>query len=165
MNRRSVPLVVFLAALGLAAGCSTPISTSYDYAPNVDFQSLQTFQWMPIRSNLLNQFELERVTNAVENGLVAKGLQRSANADFLLKVFAGKGRSLGTGYGWSGLETRVYAEGTLVIDMVDPMTNQLIWRGSAKKTLAQDPTPEQQTVNIAAAVAAVLANFPPPGAR
>ncbi len=161
MKRSTVHLALVFTAVALATACSS-ITTSYDYNPNTDFNSLRTFAWMPIRSNQLNQFELERVSNAVESGLVEKGYQRAANGDFLLKVFAGKGRILGTGYGWSGLDTRVYEEGTLVIDMVDPMTNNLIWRGSAVKTLEQDPTPERQTENIANAVRAVLKNFPPP---
>ncbi len=161
MKLPAVHLALAISAIVLATACSS-ITTSYDYNPNADFNALRTFAWMPIRSNQLNQFELERVSNAVESGLVEKGYQRAANGDFLLKVFAGKGRTLGTGYGWSGVDNRVYEEGTLVIDMVDPMTNNLIWRGTAMKTLEQNPSPERQTKNIADAVRAVLKNFPPP---
>ena len=66
---RAVDLVVCFGLLGLVAGCSTPIATSYDYAPDVEFKSLQTFAWMPTRSKQLTQFELKRVTSAVEDGL------------------------------------------------------------------------------------------------
>ena len=160
MSHRVVPFAFGCALLGFACA-GQPISTSYDYNPNADFTTLKTYAWMPIRSDQLTNFELERVTNAVEAGLQEKGFQRAGNADFLLKVFAGKGLTLSSGYGWSGMESRRFAEGTLIIDMVDPLSNRLLWRGTATKALDANPTPEQQTENIARAVRAVLANFPP----
>ncbi len=160
MTHRATPVACGFALLAFACA-GQPISTSYDYNPNADFATLRTYAWMPIRSDQLTTFELERVTNAVETGLQEKGFQRAANADFLLKVFAGKGLTLSSGYGWSGMEHRRYEEGTLVIDMVDPISNRLLWRGTATKTLDANPTPEQQAANIARAVRAVLEQFPP----
>ena len=160
MTHRAMPLAFGCALLAFSCA-GQPITTSYDYNPNANFESLRTYAWMPIRSDQLTTFELERVTNAVETGLQEKGFQRAANADFLLKVFAGKGLTLSSGYGWSGMENRRYEEGTLVIDMVDPISNRLLWRGTATKTLDANPTPEQQAANIARAVRAVLEQFPP----
>ena len=54
-----------------------------------------------------------------------------------------------------------HREGTLIIDIVDPGTNKLIWRGVASKRLYKTLEKEQQENLIKEAVSAVLAKFPP----
>ena len=52
-------------------------------------------------------------------------------------------------------------EGTLIIDMIDASTKQLVWRGSATGVLDENPSPEKVTQNVNNAVAAILAQYPP----
>ncbi len=54
-----------------------------------------------------------------------------------------------------------YDEGTLLLDVVDPKTNSLIWRGTAKKAIDEKSTPEKREANIRKAVQKILAGFPP----
>ena len=62
--------------------------------------------------------------------------------------------------GYSRVDLEQYEEGTFVIDIIDELTNQLVWRGSYTKHLGQKaPTGEE----IKTIVAEILEAFPPIG--
>jgi hypothetical protein len=56
-----------------------------------------------------------------------------------------------------------YRDGTLLIDVIDPFSDKLVWRGEAKKRLPKKKESSQKKREqlLDRAVAAVLANFPP----
>jgi len=56
---------------------------------------------------------------------------------------------------------REYEEGTLVLDVVNGSEKDLIWRGTAKKTVDQNATPDKITKTINEAVKKLLKGFPP----
>ncbi len=58
---------------------------------------------------------------------------------------------------------RQYVQGTLVLDIVDGRTNELIWRGWATDRLDDDPKPKQVRHYVTAAVQKILEEFPPAG--
>ena len=64
----------------------------------------------------------------------------------------------GYGYGSHGVVT-TYTEGTLVIDIIDAGTNELVWRGAAVSALG-DATYDAKDINKA--VEKILKEFPPP---
>jgi len=68
-------------------------------------------------------------------------------------------------YGGRGFGARVdvmeYEESTLMIDIFDPETDELIWRGTARSRLSSDQTPERSIADINEAVTKILAQFPP----
>ena len=66
----------------------------------------------------------------------------------------------GAGYGGAG-RVREYLRGTLVLDITDARTGELIWRGWASKSLHSDPRPEKVRMYVDEAVAEMLADFPP----
>ncbi|MEC7273659.1 MAG: DUF4136 domain-containing protein [Verrucomicrobiota bacterium] len=62
--------------------------------------------------------------------------------------------------GYSHVDLEQYEEGTFVIDIIDQLTNQLVWRGSYTKPLGWDaPTSEE----IHTIVEEILEAFPPMG--
>ena len=74
------------------------------------------------------------------------------------------------GFGHFGLSpyygpgyVREYVRGTLVLDIVDGRTNELIWRGWATDRLDDDPKPKQVRHYVTAAVQKILEEFPPAG--
>ena len=68
------------------------------------------------------------------------------------------GVGLGTGwYGPTRVTTHRVAEGTLVIDVLDPATRRVLWRGWAKDTLSPAGDPRSE---VFAAVDRILAQFP-----
>ena len=69
------------------------------------------------------------------------------------------------GYGGLGVATTIYRhdylQGTLVLDIIDTRTNELIWRGWANTVLDHDPEPEKVQMYVDEAVRKILEEFPP----
>ena len=79
----------------------------------------------------------------------------------------GYGLSYGSGYGlgYGSSYLREYLEGTIILDIIDARSGELIWRGWAKGELAANPKPEQVHEYIKKAVREVLDEFPPERGR
>lgn len=69
--------------------------------------------------------------------------------------YYGSGYGLGTGY------VRQYLRGTLVLDIIDVSSDEVIYRGWASKSLDLDPRPEKVRMYVDEAVAEILEDFPP----
>lgn len=54
-----------------------------------------------------------------------------------------------------------YRQGTLIIDMVNPATRKLMWRGSATDEVKQSSSIEQRNQRVREAVDEILQRFPP----
>jgi len=68
----------------------------------------------------------------------------------------------GGGGGYSTTSVNTLTIGTLGLDIYDPSTKQLIWRGVATKTLDTGAKPGKRQRNMTKAIAKLLKNFPPP---
>ncbi|MCH7530471.1 MAG: DUF4136 domain-containing protein [Gemmatimonadetes bacterium] len=68
------------------------------------------------------------------------------------------------GYGYAGTgRVREYLRGTLVLDIIDVRTDEVVFRGSARKSLDLDPDPEKLRMYVSEAVEKILEDFPPLG--
>ncbi len=172
--------VLLLCAVLLAAGCSS-VSVSHDFDSQVDFANLRTYSWItaPESTSESVQKELQtnsliesRVKKAVNRQLAAKGLRETTqDPDFLVAFHTGVQdktdvQSWGYGYGYwgmrgGGVSTIHYQEGTLILDFIDPKSNNLIWRGTGKKVVSERTTPEKSEKEINEAVEKILAKYPP----
>ena len=80
--------------------------------------------------------------------------------------YGGYGYGYG-GYGYGGYGghggyyVREYVQGTLVLDIVDADTNEVIWRGWAIDSLDLNPEPEKVQMYVDQAVEKILERFPP----
>jgi hypothetical protein len=175
--------------LFLLTGCST-LTVQTDYEPQYDFSALKTYAWLdtPAPSNDIrvnNSLIINRVVAAVNNDLKSKGYQLTDKdkADFYVNWFGGienKIRQetintfyggLGYGYGawgyggfWPGYSQTYdveYQEGTLIIDIADSKSKQLIWRGTGRDYVEEKDTPEKITEGINQSVSKILSSFPP----
>ena len=141
----SALLLSLVAAHGALA---QKVTVEFDRA--ADFSKYRTFA---IRNGQLNSknaaLNSDLVKKQIEGdiaiGLSAKGLMEvtTGPADLNVRYTFGSARKVETeAYpaGWYGWGTRIvrvpYAEGTLVIDLRDPTTRSLVWRGisSEEKT-------------------------------
>lgn len=168
------------AGLALAAmGCSG-ISTSTDYDQSYDFSGVTTYAWMDQGlEGGVSEIMLRRLRAAVDDDLSAKGLRkadRPGAADVLFAYHTGTqdrqqydtyGYGAGGWWGgyWGGGMTtttvRTYSEGTLILDAIDRQSNELVWRGSASKTIDEMESPEQRVQTVQEAVGKLLKDFPP----
>jgi hypothetical protein len=174
-------ILVGIAVVCILAGCSTmQIATDYDV--EADFVGLKTYDWLPrpetasadprINSTLLES----RVHNAVDAELAAKGYVKDASGspDFLvgyhvavqsqidvysMNEFYGYHR--GWGWGRSDVHVYEYDQGSLILDVVDPGTKHLLWRGGAEAEVRPSASPEQREERIQKAVRKILERFPP----
>jgi len=73
------------------------------------------------------------------------------------------------GYGYFGnshfydddIWVRNYKESTLMIDVIDPKSKKLLWRGMTKRIIPSLKTPEERRLYVLETVSAILAEFPP----
>ena len=169
---------VFLFCSILLVGCA-PISTNFDYDASWDFESLKTYQLLtPPVDSAVNSLSRDRVTNAINSELIARGYNEvDTDPDFQVAYHVGSQDKIqvsdwgygyggrGSYYGYGGRRSAVdvyqYQEGSLIVDIVDTDAHKLIWRGTARKVLDTNPTPEQRTATVNAAVAKILEDFPP----
>ena len=177
--RARFEVLLLLAMVTCAFGCSN-IRANVDYDPSVSFANLRTYDWRPggqkapddprIDNSLLET----RVHRAVDRELAAKGYQKvtTGEPDFLVgyhAVVEGKVdfRTVGGYYGYRGwgVAPQTYAynydEGTLLLDVIQPETMKLLWRGSASSTVRPSASPEQREKQINRAVEKILHKFPP----
>ncbi len=68
----------------------------------------------------------------------------------------------GAGYGGAGRVSE-YLQGTLVLDIIDVRTEEVIFRGWARKSLDSDPSPKKVRMYVTKAVEEILEDFPRAG--
>ncbi|HEV2198890.1 MAG TPA: DUF4136 domain-containing protein [Bryobacteraceae bacterium] len=138
---RALSLIVLLAPLAFAQ----KVTVEFDSA--IDFSKYKTFLIRDGRLNSRNpalnsELVRKRLDSDIESALTTRGLMKSATvrSDLNVRYTFGSVRKLETeAYpaGWYGFGTRIvrvpYAEGTLVIDLRDPTTRSLVWRGIARE--------------------------------
>jgi hypothetical protein len=179
MATRRLRMTVLLAGVAVLHGCSQfKIRTDYDRA--ADFQALRTYAWRPEPPlpsgdpRFDNSLIDSRVRAAVERVLAAKGYAKaSGEPDFLVGYHAVVRSKTdvaaidrhygyrGVGFGGTYLDVRTYEEGTLLIDVIDPPTMKLLWRGSATGVVLEKASPEKREQRINDAVADIFEEFPP----
>ena len=151
----------------------------YDFDQQANFTDLKTFDWMPVPEKTgINSLVVQRVKNAVNAELQAKGLMMTSNnPDFLIVQHLGKkgkvqvtdwgyeyspyGRYRGAHLRRGRVSTHEYEEGSLILDFVDAKSKKMIWRGAAKAEVQNVDTPEKSEKLINEAVQEILKNFPP----
>ena len=188
MNIRNL---VLIAAMGLLAGCA-PYTVKYDYDPHASYQAFKTFDWYAASAKAKgksdgfeNPIMDRRVRRIVERELAAKGfqLQQAGEPDFLLTYYPiYRSRVVQTytsvgpwGYGWGmrpwgygpaiGVqEARAFREGSIVLEVVDNKSNQLVWQAVADGALTDLQDPQDAEEQVTQAVRKMLEKFPPPPA-
>src|SRR3984957_13692941 len=136
--------ILVLAVLSGALAWAQKITVEFDQA--ADFSKYKTFA---IRDGQLNSrnpaLNSELVKKKIEADIVrqltARGLEvTTGRSDLNVRYHFGSVRKAeleSYPAGWRGFGTRVvrvpYTEGTLVIDLRDPSTRSLVWRGIASE--------------------------------
>ncbi len=162
--RRSIGTALVVLLLPLLAGCSS-LYVSTDWDRSADFSSYKTFRWAPTKSgddpgSAGGSLVDTRIRRAVADELIAKGFQRrdTGPADLLL-VYKLNTHDRIDVYRHSRYwgPTRAYRsrEGTLVLMIVDPVVDRVVWEGVGEG-LGRATADE-----LRAAVAKILADFPP----
>ena len=168
------------------SGCTT-FDVVNDYDASYDYQAFQTYAWLPdiilvVGDGRVNERTLEmRIKSAVAEELGRKGLKRFDNGeeDFLVGFNAALNEPLYRDKLYEyrvkefGRATIIYEErsaythpsyetGSLVIDVIIPESNEIVWRGSAQAKIQMDYVSiEAKKKRLKKAVHKILSDFPP----
>ena len=168
-SRYSLALVALLLAGGALAGQDV----KYNFMPGTDFSKYHTYKWVPIEGGAHpNQIMDAEIKQAVDSQLASKGMTKTDNEKADLYVGYqiavdqerqwnawGTGRGFGGGMGSATSST--ISIGTLVLDMYDPGTKQLVWTGNATKTMDPSSNQEKNMKSLNKAMEKLLKNYPP----
>jgi Domain of unknown function (DUF4136) len=167
----------FLMLVVLALLASTALSAQdvkYNFMPGTDFSKYHTYKWVVIEGGSHpNQIVDQEIKQAIDSQLASKGLTKtdSDKADLYIGYqIAVDQEKQWNAYGmggprWGGMGTATsstISNGTLVVDIYDPSTKQLVWTGNATKTLDPSSNQEKNEKNLNKAMAKLLKNYPPP---
>ena len=167
-------LAILILAL-IAWGCAEP-TVRTDFDSSADFNSFRTYAFAGLTDInqggvLDNSLIRKRLESMVRTQLSKKGLtevELRDNPDLLVHYWVGvkekqqvestgpyggyygmrggyPGYAWGMGYG--GVTTYEYKEGTLIVDLVTPRQNELVWRGTIIEILGDSKEDNLQMAN------------------
>jgi hypothetical protein len=164
--------MMFLIAGNLSA---QQVKTDYDRSAN--FGQYKTYSWEQVKTQ--DPLDVDRIKKSVIATLSAKGwtqvdsggdvsivaIETTRNQQTLNTFYDGFGggwgwrRFGGGGFGDATTTTETYKVGTLIIDLFDTKTKQLIWRGSASDTLSNNSN--KNIKDLDKGVEKMFKKFPP----
>lgn len=172
-SRITLTVLVLLVAFA-TCGVTLAQDVRTDYMPGTDFTKYHTYKWVNIEGGAHpNQIVDAQIKQSVDAHLAAKGFTKteSDSADlyigYQISVDQEKQwNAYGMGGGWrfGGMGTATSSTinvGTLVLDMYEPATKQLVWTGKATKTLDPSKSQEKNQKNLDKAMQKLLKTFPP----
>jgi hypothetical protein len=174
IKRVALLLLFILIGYGFAAAQDV----NYNYDQSTDFSKYKTYKWAAIEGAMYpNEIVDKNVRATLDAELAKKGFTKTEeNPDLLIgyQVAVDKEKQIdtwGSGYwGWygGGMQSTTVSTihiGTLVLDMYDPAKKNLVWRGTATKTLNPKNSPEKRQKNLEKAMAKMMKNYPPTGKK
>ena len=171
--------ILLLCILIMTAGVAVAQDIKTDYDHKADFSQYKTFMWIkePKPENPLMK---QRIIDAVNSQLEEKGLHmvtRNADLGVSANTATREEHTLQSfydgflgGWGWHhhwgpGPVTAfvdTYEVGTLVVDLFDTHTKQVVWWGTATDTISDKA--EKNAEHLNKAVEKMFKDFPPKGA-
>jgi len=171
----------------LLAACNTtkPVEAVTDFDSRYDFSGVRKIAIQPVsRENpeaiVISDLQVDRINGALTDELRREGMtvvQDNSQADMYLVwhlVTEDKTeiRSYNSGTSYytcwrcapvasSNITVHQYTEGTFIVDMVDPVRNQSVWRSTFQSRLKSKPDPQESEERRREAAHAIFAGFPP----
>ena len=171
--KKTYALIALLLSCATAPTFAAQVKTDYDHSTN--FSHYKTYSWLKVQAG--DSLWADRIQQDVDAQLAAKGWTKVAadgNASVSALELTQNQTSLETfydgfgggrrwrGFGGSGMSTTttdVTKVGTVVVDVFDPQTQKLIWRGDKSADLTGRPDRNAKT--LSKNVASMFKHFPP----
>ena len=160
--KRLIGIAFLLAVTPVAAQ-----QVTIDYAKDVDFKAVKTFQYTETKeTNAPDQLMAGRIVTDLKAELTAAGLSEvqdspdifvtyhmTSKEDTVLNTtgfgYGGFGRGWGAWGGGMANSTTTestYTEGTLIVDAYQASDKKMIWRGTGTVTVATKPEKQEQQI-------------------
>lgn len=183
----SAKLALFASAI-LVIGCASGPNVDSDYNESYSFSKIQSYYLIPDKaadylgqpgSSLTDQRVAKAIQHEMDKRAIAPAARdqadilvsfhitskdktrvRNYNAGYSYGAYGGyRYGGMSMGYG-NNVSVQQYVEGQLIIDMVDPKTNSVVWRGTSTKKIDSDWTVDERIEVINTHVAASMALIP-----
>jgi hypothetical protein len=174
---RTQKVVFVLIGIILFAGKASAQQVKTDYDRRANFAQYKTYSWEHVKTQ--DPLDVDRIKGSVNTALAAKGwtqvdsggdvcivaMEITRDQQTLNTFYDGFGggwgwrRFGGGGFGEATTTTDTYKVGTVVVDLFDRKTKQLIWRGASSDTLSSDS--DKNIKNLDKGVDKMFKHFPP----
>ena len=173
MRKAATSLAILAVALTLACSSAT---TAVDYDHTIDWSQFHTFA-LAEGTRDPETFTQRRIEDGITQALTSRGWTvATSNPDVLVyshTVLTSEKQwtSMSTGgfgyRGWGGMRTASATQtnipiGTIIVDMVNPKTHEMIWRGTAQDQVTGTGADKGK---VQQAIQALFRNFPPGSAK
>lgn len=169
--KRVALLLVVAVVLG---ACGVPVAVESD--PGQRRPGWKTWSWLsrpPVAQGDTTYAAIDaRVRSSLERELAARGFRRveREKPDFLITYYAAVEKPIraesvayaagGPSQGRAGVDASgAYPQGTLIVDVLDPRTGKLVWRGAGSKVIQPEQDAEQRSARIDDAASAMASEF------
>ncbi len=169
-----IPLILILFLVSCQA-----VHINSDYDKQVDFSKYKTFAFYKtgIDKVEISDLDKKRIMRSIEEQMILKGFVKSETPDMLINISTKEreqvnvnqfnaGFGYGWGFGWNPMfwgggmnNVSTFAEGTLLIDLIDSSKKELIWQGEGIGYLTKNTDRKDQ--NIKEFVTRILSQYPP----
>jgi len=172
-------LFVLVACVFFTTSASFAQQVTTDYDRNADFAQYKTYSWEKVKT--ADQLWVNRIKTAVDSALAAKGwsqVESGGDISIVAIEMTRKQQTLNTfydgfggGWRWRGFgdfgesttTEDTYKVGTLVVDLFDAKTRNLVWRAVSSDTLSDKS--DKNIKNLNKGVQKMFRHFPPEPSR
>jgi len=184
MRAPTVRALIITGIAILAIGACSSTKVEYHSDPSADFSAYRLYSWIEPSEEDAAKYTPpkhldRRFRRVVDDAMAEKGFERSPvepAADLLMVYYVAVNSELRVtsvpygywgvhqygywpGYGYGATEVRKYNEGTVLLDIIDAKTHQMVWTGTVTKAVhSSNPSSDK----IAKTVKQLLKGFPPP---
>jgi hypothetical protein len=165
-------LVIAAVAVACLPAVALAQKVTTDHDPSAPFATYKTYLWAD-GTAAPNPLSEKRIREGVDTKMAAAGFKLvTASPDVVVATHVvGKEQKQlsATGYGgygygrWGGgggtATVYTYVQGTLVVDLYDGKTKELVWRGTATDTMSDKP--EKNAEKVAKAIDKLFKAYPP----
>lgn len=168
--KKTTMLLFAMTMLATIPSVAQQVNTDYDRKAN--FSQYKTYSWSSVKTR--DPLLVDRIKSAVDSTLAAKGLKEvDSNGDLSINAMeiTRNQQTLNTfynggfgGWRWGGFgdattTTETYKVGTLVVDLFDTQSKELVFRGSSSDTLSNNS--DKNIKNLNKGVEKIFKHFPP----
>jgi Domain of unknown function (DUF4136) len=174
-SKRAVFVLLGMMLLSAAKSSAQQVKTDYDRGAN--FAQYKSYSWEQVKTR--DALDVDRIRAAVNAALAARGwtqVESGGDVSVMAIEMTGNQQTLNTfcdgfggGWGWKRFgtggfgeattTTETYKVGTVVVDLFESKTKQLIWRGAASDTLSNSS--DKNINSLDKGVEKMFKNFPP----
>ena len=163
--------IILVFVVALVAGCGGSATVQQDWDPDYDFTDLGSYGWLPLRATPnIGEMRLKRLVGAIDAEMASKGMRLTADEpDVLLVLHVISEKSLkldeyGYKAGWnkSTSSPSDLDQGSIMIDVLDGESREMVFRAVADGKVDPKSTPEEQNKKFTKLARKLFEKFPPP---